>query len=490
MLPDDHRPSLMDKSYVAELTDDFRRALPHLPPDLNAAYRKHLAVLEAQYNERQRSAMKNMKQRYAIDSIVQCVLMSALLRSSKLLRDAIAASCRLALPAHLADDVIKMLQTKEIRLPGPDKLSRSRVCVDMAFQFWLREKYFSSAVLPNLAVSVLIDSSSQFGRDYELALLTSTDLQQCGQLMKSMTRSYDQLSLAPELRIIDFAVEQELIEDMLSMVRVTVLTPTALGRARCKLSDKLHAFLHAMRLLVPSLQDLSVLLRGVVSFCTDLGTEAGIASVPPIPLLRAFPHEAQADGNGFRFVPDRGGDDSDDDMDASFRFARDGDADDCFEADELGAAGIGLVAPRLDSSVLCDLSASVEFAGPLHMIHSITNDLGSCMVHFPEQVGHLKNMCRMLTYKAYKQNLLATCYTSPIAAHLRKDVVSFKAKVNTQRFGTVADAALEIGKIENGLRYVWRLDSFMSGNQAPRREPDEDNPHKLHIDDLNDTITS
>ena len=89
VLPDDHRPSLMDKSYLAELTDDLRRALPHLPPDLNAAYRKHLAVLEAQYDERQRSAMKNMKQRYAIDSIVQCVLMSALLRSSKHLCDAI-----------------------------------------------------------------------------------------------------------------------------------------------------------------------------------------------------------------------------------------------------------------------------------------------------------------------------------------------------------------------------------------------------------------
>ena len=472
----------MDKSYLAGLADDLRRALVHLPPDLTATYMKHLTALEEQYDQRQRTVIKSIQHRFAIDCIVECVVMSAFLRSSRHMRDAIVASCRIVLPAHLADDVVKMVQTKEIRLPSPDKLSRSRVIVDIAFQFFLREKYFASAMLPNLAVSVLIDSSPQFGRDYELALLTSTDLRQCGRLLEIMTRSYDRGLLPPDLRIIDFAaVEQEQIEDMHSMIIVTVLTPTVLGRARCKLSDKLHAFLHAMRLLVPSLQELSVLLCGVVSFCTDLGTEAGIATVPPIPLLRAFPHETQADvsdGNGFRFVPDNAGDS--DNMDAGFRFRRDSDID---TDDWLEAA-------HCASPALCDLSASVEFAGPLHMIHGITNDLGSCMKHFPEQVGKLKNVCKMLTYKAYKRNLLATCYTSATAKYLRKDVVSFKAKVNTQRFGTVADAALEIGKIENGLRYVWQLDLFMSGNQSPRRAPDEDNPHKLHIDDLNDTITS
>ena len=444
------RPSLLDKEYLWRLMCDLQRAMPHLPKPNCEALENHVKSLDALYCDRQRMMIGDSTARFAIEAVVQCVTLCNKLRNSDLVIDAIADVCRLVLPLRDAEEIIDKLRGKgSLRIPGKDKISRSRLVVDIAFQFCLRDLYFNAKVLSRgLATCIMIDSSPQFGRDYELAMMTCIRQEDAFTLMKKMEDVYEREDFPSDIRVQDFEDEQQLVNDMAKMVNVIVLTPTVLGRARCGLSDKLHALLHALRLLVDSLSDLSVLLRSIVGFCTDFGTESSLATVPRIPLSRAFPYEAAPE-----------------------------------PVDAFASAGPEDAVPGM-----CDLTASVEFPGPLHIIHNITTALGDCMVHFKVQADKLTSLAKMLTYQAYKQNLLATCFASGEAFHLRKEIIAFKSKVNPKRFGTVSAAALEIEKVEKAMRFAWNLDKFTKRNNKQPR--DDDNPHKLDWNDLDATIHS
>jgi hypothetical protein len=111
------------------------------------------------------------RQPFKVQFLVECVLLSGLLHVDGSLKQALQGAVRLCLPPHVANVVSQTLDNGSLQIPSGSTISRRRLMVDVAYMMHrraLNDKFGRGAVR-----YIMVDSSPQGGRDYELVVVTS-----------------------------------------------------------------------------------------------------------------------------------------------------------------------------------------------------------------------------------------------------------------------------------------------------------------------------
>jgi hypothetical protein len=168
----------------------------------------------------------------------------------------------------------------------------------------------------------------------------------------------------------------------------------------------MHAQLHALRLEHASWDSVAAAVRSSVSWLTDFGTESGLCEVPPFHVSDLFPwhfHFSSVTSNiddqinapdalkAVDLVP----------CEFAFEACEGGEADDAVEFDWRSAADTGSPSPALDTEValasdeqpVIDWSASLQIVGLLHILHNVTQELGTVMDYAPQFIDGLACLC-------------------------------------------------------------------------------------------------
>ena len=309
--------------------------------------------------------------------------------------------------------------------------------------------------------------------ELDLSLLCWQELEKLHELCNDVVDEEQRSQQCPE--------EEEVMARISSKILWHVPPPAMLGNGRTNLLAKLRVFVHAFGLMSESRSMLSELLRSVVSLHTDYGTEVGLVRLKPAPLSEILPYMHIPETAAFKAAA---GDSDAFGVGVDFAGEQDFMANILCCTDEQEVFAI----PQCD---LCDLTWCLEGPDLNHVIHNITDGLGDVMKTYAPFLVGLKRVCKLLSSKESKQQLLQNVFSSGAGLAFRDSVAAFSCQVHEKRWGTIAHAIQEVHKLEAGLRACWSLGKFLQGRQVP--EPKEDaagEEHGVHLPGANEALIS
>ena len=140
--------------------------------------REHHVLTVLLRNKLSIPARGRANQAFRMTYLLETFMLSVLLRDDQQLKDALRQAAHILLPSSLARAWSQRLQSREIRVPNKDVLSKRRFCVDSAFTM-VQRSWLQTLCQQPIAVFMLVDSAPQGGRDYELILLHVASIQTC-----------------------------------------------------------------------------------------------------------------------------------------------------------------------------------------------------------------------------------------------------------------------------------------------------------------------
>ena len=242
-----------------------------------------------------------------------------------------------------------------------------------------------------------------------------------------------------------------------------VVPVAMLGHRRTSLRAKMRVFCHMLALECKDRTMLSKLFKSIVSVHTDYGTEIGLTRCGPATFDDLIPylHVPTTSSGTPSHMPGAALDDN------LFQDGFDQPGDDVclFEGE----------APQQDAHDCADLSAAFEGPDLMHIIHNVTNGLGSVMNLYAGFLAGLKRVAKLLSEKESKQQLIQTCFSELPGLAWKGDVSRFQGSVHEERWGTIAHAIKNVHSLELPLRTCWSLKNFLGGKELPaaqaRSEP-------------------
>ena len=255
-----------------------------------------------------------------------------------------------------------------------------------------------------------------------------------------------------------------------------------LGFGRGCLGQLFQTIFHALFLVSPCPQDLCEIARSIFAWCSDYGTEHGLANVEPVRFVDVSPYLRTCEMKHPVCI----GHDGDDD------FAEPGLLD---EPEPEFAPGLALEPQNDLDELKIDVSASIEVPGVTHVLHNIGRGMESHLLKYKDGVFRLGKVANVLRKKENKSRLKATCFSDDVAKEElhRKYLARFKSQCHLERWGTVVDTVMAMTRdVEASLRLGWCLHKFMNGSdEHPQLEEEaEDNEHANRIDLVDSTIRS
>ena len=363
---------------------------------------------------------------YRAAFVIQVLLQCDLLKSDASLKESVKQALMLILPKSLRSMFLEMVD--EHVSPSPGHIRRWRLLLDAAFMKQMRVRRQKDWEEHRASVRwMMVDSSPQGGRDYELVVLCKAyldDLQHALDLVdvmknKSRTRHTYEDDEA-------FILEQEALQrDIRQTLVMERPPPVVLGSGRTSLPDKFAATAHALFLETGSSGNLAALASEVVSCTSDLGTEFNIVRVRGArvrDLLPWLPEESQR---------------HEDDWPEPEQFVH-------FEN-------------------------ALAMPGILHILHNAAKRMLDGLPELNGAVSSLATVADLLRKTHTRERLCQRCFdTSIVGRQLRPMIEAFQGKVHAARWGTIAFATQQMLQIERPLRWGWNLPLFLgaSGNDA------------------------
>ena len=105
-------------------------------------------------------------------------------------------------------------------------------------------------------------------------------------------------------------------------------------------------------------------------------------------------------------------------------------------------------------------------------------------------VKQMRDVCRLMCKRESRQRLIATCYdsTGPIGKVMGESLAGFDAHVHTERWGTVAYAAINLMRVRDSLHWGWNAE-FCCPGFDPSSE-DQNNEYSVKIPVVDSAIRS
>lgn len=308
-------------------------------------------------------------------------------------------------------------------------LTRARLTIDIAHCLHYRAQNTAQLEAGGCVRYILVDSSPQFHRDYEMVLTKSIQCDQLVSLWKLSTtmlhRWLDPSTLAEDLLDEDRRNSERAELDHLNKHIVWHALPAVqIGFGASSLAHRLHAVMHSLRLELSSHSELVAVWGEVLCICSDYGTEYGLSSLEPVRDL--FPY-----------------------------WQDDGPSAPAAEEDMLDAPG----RPDLRFEHI------LPNDGLLHTIDNCTKDFATAMPGFRTFVRKLKAVCKIVRTKSSQDKLVERCFQDRVGRHFIADIRKFQGSVHEGRWGSVAFCLPQVRKLQTALRHGWDLQKF-SGSAA------------------------
>eukprot|EP00969_Alexandrium_andersonii_P077711 3427932-Alexandrium_andersonii.AAC.1 len=111
---------------------------------------------------------------YTSQQMLNAVLFSRELRADSSMLPTLRCALQMALPSDMCEAAFSFIQDAARIAPSPGTLSWARFAVDCSYNIVFRERRLQDALASGRrgAASIMVDSSPQFGRDYELGLVS------------------------------------------------------------------------------------------------------------------------------------------------------------------------------------------------------------------------------------------------------------------------------------------------------------------------------
>jgi hypothetical protein len=221
--------------------------------------------------------------KYRLVWLVQCILISNLLRSDAAMTDAVRHIMLGMLPPMLAAGFAHLGAEDSTTLcPHRTLLSHYRLSFDAAFCMLWSDIYGKLPVGTPLYLQA--DSSPQFRRDYLVLEYSYVQADRLTELM-GILRRLREYATARATGVQDNIGEQDraqLTSRLNELFDTHVLCPVGIGSGRGSILHKVHAMLHSFALDLRSWPLVFQACASVVNLTSDQGTES---------LLQSFPHE-------------------------------------------------------------------------------------------------------------------------------------------------------------------------------------------------------
>ena len=362
--------------------------------------------------------------------LIETLLLASNLRSHVLLKPTIVAALHASLPAQFAQSFVQeVVEKNSTSIPSPASLYRHRLTLVSGFYRAIAEEHEKMLQGDGVSRYIAVDKSPQ-GK-YEWVMTVESVIPN-SQLLSTM-----RLSQVLFDACCDWSLEKEPVEELKDIaatleqtLQVRLAPPVAVGSGRASRLHTLHALVHAHKLVSSSWKSACELVRGVVSLTSDLGTEALLTSIPPIPITRFFDYAVEQTEGG-EALEDLEGTLPDDPSD-------------------LGG-------------VCVDLSNAWHFPGLLHVVDNAGKSLESALVWYDTFLTYLKAISSMLTQPWTKARFMQTCMNDDSFADLRLRVSKFHAKAYSPRWGTIWRACRELSPLQFVLQRAWKKDSYVFG---------------------------
>ena len=411
--PEHHQVALQ---IHADLTS-LQRVIDELDPvTVQSTIRRVSAGLRLQG-----STQKTVAYRAAF--IIQVLLQCDLLKSDGSLKDSLKQALRIVLPKSLQPMFLDLVE-QHIN-PSASSISRWRLLLDASLMLHIRAERRKEWADGRRSVRwLMIDSSPQGGRDYELVVMARAFLPDMPQLvslvdiMNNLSRDGASEDQDHEEWLQQQANVQRQIAELITIERPP---PVVLGSGRTSLPDKFAATVHALFLEAGSAKDLGTLMSEMASCTSDLGTEFNIVRVQgakPKELLPwlAAPQLCEHE-------------------------------EDWPEEEEILSFGNALAIP-----------------GILHVLHNAAKRMLTGLPQLSSAVDALAAVADLVRKKHTQERLCERCFDTVVGRQFHSLFQAFQGKVHPGRWGTIAFATHEMLQIERPLRWGWNLALFLGGS--------------------------
>ena len=458
---------------VADFIRKAARELPHLSDEAS----QHVALLQDTVDSLVQDAQATSRRAFALETLIHSLIVSGYLHNSAEMRDLLRAALRVCVRVPQLLEHFDNMLCKPRRVPGASTLYRHRLTVHVAFCRWVSHMN-NPIVLDESGFCRwgTLDSSPQGSWDWLLAGATLAR-------MSSIESCFEDSNKLICLGKRHNAAEQtQLAQRLASHLTIVQGTPTAVGTGRSDLVHKVHALCHSVRLSAANWLQTCELLNGTITWTADLGVESG---------LNTFRGNACAmfgdwvlgeiDGNLLSDPAEVAG---------------------AGVAEAQGSEGFDFTSVGRDSSAPnpdlyaamraynLDFTQSIYIPGPLHIMHNLTEGLGTAMSWWSELILRLTHLCRLLGRKWNRQRLFATCFSDPPWNAFVHLYGSFDGQVYKGRWGTVVHAVKELLPLERSLRGAWCKAKFCLNGQPPREGRDGTASKSLNVDLVDEACQS
>lgn len=316
--------------------------------------------------------------------LVETLLIVESASSESCLRDLLKHVCKLLFPADVSMSMAERIDASHVCAPG--QLSQGRLLADIAcMTYWRRRN--RADMTQGCVRYMMVDSSPQYKRDYEIVLIKSIRI---GDLESLLEKSLMLETLWTDgvcgdvvtERFSDAALRESESAAIASM-RLCIYwhTPplTHIGMGASTLAHKVHAALHSMRLELFTGAELQKYVREIFCSLTDFGTEYGMYKLKPI--ANPFPYWVGKLETG-ETAPQL--------SEVAYDMLQDVEGD-CDHFDILEEAADHTDIVQSDGVPMCacahceDVCFEHMFGndGLLHTIHNRTTDLSKCLSNRP-----------------------------------------------------------------------------------------------------------
>jgi hypothetical protein len=237
---------------VEQLAQDLRRVILASPQHVGplSAWVSRLQNCGNQIAAQQAFASRGRQHQ----DLIQYMLFSDLLRSTRHLHDAIVQACRLALPPSMSDEVIAGFLARRIGAPDKGQISRARMVLDCAMMMWTRCRNHAS-LIEALALDRLDPNVAGHAR-YLSWDSSEERAQECFYQDEERIRK-----------------EKQHMEFIAQGIEVRALPAVSVGFGSCSFAHKCRALFHGARLEHFSHASLALWARELVASMSDYGVE-------------------------------------------------------------------------------------------------------------------------------------------------------------------------------------------------------------------------
>ena len=365
-------------------------------------------------------------------------------------------------------------------MPEKSAISRFRLTLDVSLMLAQRVRHWNAFQAQQRCVRFLTwDSSPQFHKDYELALVESFQVAGLRDVIiyarrMSTTVQNDMAELIES----NPDVCNPHFDDMAKVASLCQrhrLPSVCIGFGASSFPSKLGALCHAMRLEQFTASMLEIYIKEFKVVLSDDGTERLLNNLMPTPLQNIIPFFEDTPAEDIKTICRR-----------VSNLGMEQVAGDDLVGEDPGFDLAGVQDDFADvAEPMADFTGSLGFSGVHHIIDNATKGLKDILDDWDDNIAKTKAVCKLLRDEGMRDKLLERCFSGPVARHMHPELKSFKGWVHEGRWGTIAFSMPELIRVHRTLTWGWDTLTFLRGDDA-----DEEGNLTVFADTCDEAITS